>query len=261
MQPFRAKKYLGQHFLTDVGIAERIVQSLTAADTRQVLEVGPGAGVLTRLLMAREDICLRAVEVDKESVGYLQPHLPALAPRLVQGDFLRMDLSALFDGKFCLIGNFPYNISSQILFKVLDCRDSIPEVVCMLQREVAERIAAPPGSRTYGILSVLLQAYYGIEYLFTVDEHVFSPPPKVKSAVVRLVRNRVAALGCSEALFRRVVKGTFNQRRKTIRNSLKPLLGGAALVHPLLDLRPEQLGVADFVELTGAVEEALRPRS
>lgn len=249
----RAKKHLGQHFLVDLSIAERIAQSLTAAATHDVLEVGPGMGVLTQFLLKRSDVNLYAAEVDGESVEYLKQHYPELTPNLMFADFLRMDLSKIFADKFCVIGNFPYNISSQIFFKILDCKDSVPEVVCMLQKEVAERLAEKPGTKIYGILSVLLQAYYNIEYLFTVHENVFAPPPKVKSAVIRLVRNDVAALDCNEKLFKQVVKTTFNQRRKTIRNSLKPLLGDVKLEHPLLDLRPERLGVAEFVELTNAV--------
>ncbi|MDR2814926.1 MAG: 16S rRNA (adenine(1518)-N(6)/adenine(1519)-N(6))-dimethyltransferase RsmA [Prevotellaceae bacterium] len=253
--PVRTKKHLGQHFLTDMAIAERIAQSLTATDTRDVLEVGPGTGALTRHLLQRTDINLYAIEVDAEATSYLRQQFPELAPRLVHGSFLRVDLPQLLHGKFCLIGNFPYNISSQIFFKVLEHKNSVPEVVCMLQREVAVRLAEKPGSRAYGILSVLLQAYYNIEYLFTVDEHVFAPPPKVKSAVVRLTRNSVQSLCCNEALFRQVVKTTFNQRRKALRNSLKPLLGEATASHPLLAMRPEQLGVAEFVELTNVVEK------
>jgi 16S rRNA (adenine1518-N6/adenine1519-N6)-dimethyltransferase len=254
----RAKKHLGQHFLVDLSIAERIAQSLAATSTRDVLEVGPGTGVLTQFLLKRSEVNLYAAEVDGESVEYLKQRYPELTPRLIFGDFLRMDLSKIFAGKFCIIGNFPYNISSQIFFKVLDHKNSVPEVVCMLQKEVAERLAEKPGTKTYGILSVLLQAYYNIEYLFTVQENVFSPPPKVKSAVIRLVRNEVARLDCDEKLFKQVVKTTFNQRRKTIRNSLKPLLGEKKLEHPLLDLRPERLGVAEFVELTNAVESCLK---
>lgn len=252
----RIKKHLGQHFLTDMAIAGRIAQSLTAAAAHDVLEVGPGTGALTHLLLRRTDINLYAVEVDAEAASYLRQQFPELAPRLVQGNFLQMDFSQLMRGKFCLIGNFPYNISSQIFFKVLEHKDSVPEVVCMLQREVAVRLAGKPGSKSYGILSVLLQAYYHIEYLFTVEERVFAPPPKVKSAVVRLTRNSVRELCCNEALFRQVVKTTFNQRRKALRNSLKPLLGDTTASHPLLGMRPEQLGVAEFVELTNVVEKA-----
>jgi 16S rRNA (adenine1518-N6/adenine1519-N6)-dimethyltransferase len=256
--PVRAKKRMGQHFLTDVAVAEHIAQSLAASEVHDVLEVGPGTGMLTQLLLKREDISLYAVEVDTEAVEYLLQHFPELAPRLTHGDFLKMDLPRLLPESFCLIGNFPYNISSQIFFKVLEHKNRIPEVVCMLQREVAVRLAEKPGSKAYGILSVLLQAYYSIEYLFTVDEQAFAPPPKVKSAVVRLTRNGVQSLPCNETLFRQVVKTTFNQRRKTIRNSLKPLLGDAMAAitsHHLLDLRPEQLGIAAFVELTNTVEK------
>lgn len=257
MQPVRAKKHLGQHFLTDLSIAERIATSLKAEQAKDVLEVGPGTGVLTQFLLKRTDINLYAAEVDGESVEYLKANYPELTPHLLFADFLRVDLSKLFADKFCVIGNFPYNISSQIFFKVLDYKNSIPEVVGMLQKEVAERIAEKPGTKTYGILSVLLQAYYDIEYLFTVNENVFSPPPKVKSAVVRLVRNNVQSLDCDEKLFKQVVKTTFNQRRKTIRNSLKPILKDVKLEHPMLDLRPERLGVSEFVELTNLVEKAM----
>jgi 16S rRNA (adenine1518-N6/adenine1519-N6)-dimethyltransferase len=253
----RAKKRLGQHFLTDASVAERIAYSLAATEARDVLELGPGTGMLTQFLLAREDINLHAVEVDAEAAGYLRQRFPELAPRLACCDFLKMELAELLPEKFCLIGNFPYNISSQILFKVLELRNSIPEVVCMLQQEVAARIAERPGSKTYGILSVLLQAYYGIEYLFAVEGQSFAPPPKVRSAVVRLTRNNVQSLPCDETLFRQIVKTSFNQRRKALRNSLKPLLGDgmeALAGHHLLDLRPEQLGIAAFVELTTAVE-------
>ena len=248
-----AKKGLGQHFLKDKSIAQRIVDSLSG-NSFPVLEVGPGMGVLTELLLQRSDITTYAVEIDRESIAYLRQHFPDLQSRLIEGDFLQMNLNALFPSSFAVIGNFPYNISSQIFFKILDDRDKIPEVVGMVQKEVAERIACPPGSKTYGILSVLLQAYYDIEYLFTVHEHVFVPPPKVKSGVIRLTRNEVKSLDCDEALFRSVVKTTFNQRRKTIRNSLKPLLGDKTIPeHPLLAKRPEQLSVSEFVELTKMV--------
>ena len=259
------KKALGQHFLKDQDIAQRIVEALAgfplpeALSERQgptsVLEVGPGTGVLTQYLLQNPQIDLRAVELDGESVDYLLLHFPALRPRLIQGDFLRMDLEQFFPEPFMLIGNFPYNISSQIFFKVLEVRHKVPVVVGMLQKEVAERIAAPPGSKTYGILSVLLQAWYDIEYLFTVSESVFQPPPKVKSAVIRLVRNQTQSLPCSEVLFTKVVKTTFNQRRKAIRNSIRPLTEGRALpAHPLFTQRPEQLSVAQFTELTQLVE-------
>lgn len=254
MQAVRPKKALGQHFLTDQGIAQAIVAALQSRGP--VLEVGPGTGVLTQYLLREPQIRLKVVEIDSESVRHLLEHFPKLAPVLYEADFLKMDLSKLFPESFALIGNFPYNISSQIFFKVLEARTQIPEVVCMIQKEVAERLAAPPGSKTYGILSVLLQAWYDIEYLFTVGEGSFVPPPKVKSAVIRLTRNSRQTLDCDEDLFKRVVKATFNQRRKTIRNSLKPII--AALPEmpdfiPYLDARPEQLSVGEFVELTQAL--------
>ena len=255
-QPVRPKKALGQHFLTDQGVAQAIVAALRSRGP--VLEVGPGTGVLTRYLLQDPALQLKVVEIDTESVRYLLEHYPRLAPNLYEADFLQMDLQRLFpdDGHFALIGNFPYNISSQIFFKVLDTRERIPEVVCMIQKEVAERLAAGPGSKTYGILSVLLQAWYDIEYLFTVGEGAFVPPPKVKSAVIRLTRNDRATLACDEDLFKKVVKTTFNQRRKTIRNSLKPILASLPTLPsniPYLDARPEQLSVEEFVELTASL--------
>lgn len=257
----RPKKHLGQHFLTDLSVAQRIVESLRPDACRKVLEVGPGTGVLTQFLLQRPEIELWAAEVDSESVSYLHTHYPQLTPRLIEGDFLRMDLGSLFPEGVCVIGNFPYNISSQILFRVLAYRDLVPEVVGMVQREVAARIAEKPGSREYGILSVLLQAFYDIEYLFTVHEGVFNPPPKVKSAVIRMTRNGVKKLDCDEALFTRVVKATFNQRRKTIRNSLRAGFGDfGEATHPFFELRPEVLGVPEFVELTRWVEEQLYSR-
>lgn len=244
----RAKKHLGQHFLTDLSVARRIADSLPADCTLPILEVGPGMGVLSQFVVEKPNR-FTAVEIDSESVEYLRQHLPALD--VVEGDFLKMNLDRLFEGaKFAVIGNFPYNISSQIFFRVLDHRDRIPCVVGMVQKEVAERIASPHGNKVYGITSVLLQAFYDIEYLFTVSEHVFDPPPKVKSAVIRLTRNNTERLACDEKLFVRVVKTAFNQRRKTLRNSLKPLLQNAACAEPIFDKRPEQLSVADFVALT-----------
>ena len=319
----RAKKGLGQHFLTDQAIAQNIVGALKGSP---VLEVGPGMGVLTRYLLTRSDgVCrastasqssappfasltvpplnvprvavvsppaapsdrddsersdsgslrgtplspppgvqggessrlLKAVEIDKESVEYLRKHFPQLGEGLIEGDFLKMDLATVFPGEYSVIGNFPYNISSQIFFKILDHKDIIPEVVCMIQKEVAERIAEKPGTKTYGILSVFLQAWYDIEYLFTVGSGAFNPPPKVQSAVIRLTRNSRTSLGCDEKLFRSIVKASFGQRRKTLRNSLKPLIpaskkdGPASiLTDPVFDLRPERLGVEDFVRLT-----------
>ena len=222
----RPKKGLGQHFLTDQTIARNIVEALkgTGDGAFDTLEIGPGMGVLTQHLLTRSDVRLKVIEIDSESVRYLLEKWPQLSPVLYEADFLKSNLSKLFPGKFSIIGNFPYNISSQIFFKVLDYKEQIPEVVCMIQKEVAERIAAPPGSKTYGILSVLLQAWYDIEYLFTVGEGAFIPPPKVKSAVIRLTRNDRTDLGCDEKLFKSVVKTAFNQRRKTLRNSLKPLI-------------------------------------
>ena len=254
MQAVRPKKALGQHFLTDQSVAQAIVASLQSRGP--VLEVGPGTGVLTKYLLQDPDIALKVVELDSESVRYLLEHYPKLAPNLYEADFLKLDLRKLFPDCFAIIGNFPYNISSQIFFKVLDYRDQVPEVVCMIQKEVAERMAAGPGSKTYGILSVLMQAWYDIEYLFTVGEGAFLPPPKVKSAVIRLTRNGRGALDCDEALFKRVVKTSFNQRRKTIRNSLKPILSTLPKLPdyiPYLDARPEQLSVEEFVELTQAL--------
>ena len=256
-QQVRAKKYLGQHFLKDKEIARRIAESLPLREALPVIEVGPGMGVLTQYLLENPLIDLTAVEIDRESVDYLHIHYPDL--KLIEGDFLKMDLSSLFPDKFCVIGNFPYNISSQIFFKVLDYRDQIPYVAGMIQKEVAERIASKPGKKAYGILSVLMQAFYTIDYLFTVSEQVFDPPPKVKSAVIRFTRNEVEHLDCDEKLFRTVVKTAFNQRRKTMRNSLKPLVpkDNSMYTDPIFDKRPEQLGVAEFVQLTNCIAKAL----
>lgn len=249
MDTVRAKKHLGQHFLKDEHIAERIARSLTG-EVRNVLEIGPGMGVLTKYLVTEEDLNFWVIEIDSESVVYLHEHYPEL--KVVEGDFLRLDLSQLFNNeKFAIIGNFPYNISSQILFRVYECRNEVPEVVGMFQKEVAERVAAKPGSKTYGILSVLLSAFYNIEYLFTVDEHVFNPPPKVKSAVIRLRRNDIQSLECDEKLFTTVVKTGFNQRRKTMRNALKPLGKDLSTIsEELLCKRAEQLTVEDFITIT-----------
>ncbi len=292
----RAKKALGQHFLTDQDIARRIVGALQGSP---VLEVGPGMGVLTQYLLSQYRVNtstplhpqgglrgvplrlpeslrsespdanggelaseiavpkIKAIEIDKESVVYLKKHFPELGDGLIEGNFLKMDLQGLFPGQFSIIGNFPYNISSQIFFKIIDNRDLVPEVVCMIQKEVAERIAEKPGTKTYGILSVFLQAWYDIEYLFTVGSGAFNPPPKVQSAVIRLTRNSRTSLGCDEKLFKTVVKTAFGQRRKTLRNSLKPLLAGRpsgpgtpTLADPVFDLRPERLSVEDFIDLT-----------
>ena len=226
-----------------------------------VLEIGPGMGVLTQYLLQREDVDLKAVELDGESVGYLLTHFPGIQGKLLQADYLRLDMNRVFKGPYRIIGNFPYNISSQIFFKILDDKDRVPEVVCMIQKEVAERIAEKPGSKTYGILSVLLQAWYDIEYLFTVEPGAFAPPPKVRSAVIRLRRNGRTALGCDEKLFKTVVKTAFNQRRKTLRNALKPILKDASAlpedISAMLDLRAERLGVEDFVRLTSAIAPGL----
>ena len=252
----RPKKYLGQHFLTDLNIAKRISDSLKADRCRDTLEVGPGTGVLTQFLLKREDIDLSAAEVDSESIEYLHEHYPQLSASLIEGDFLQIDIREMFPQGVNIIGNFPYNISSQIFFKVLEYRDLVPECVGMVQKEVAERIAEKPGSKSYGILSVFLQAFYDIEYLFTVNENVFNPPPKVKSAVIRLTRNGVSHLDCDEKLFYKVVKTAFNQRRKTIRNSLRAGFGNfEGQEHPFFNMRPEMLNVQQFVELTKWVEE------
>ena len=261
MAGVKPKKALGQHFLTDMGVAERIAATLDDCKELPLLEVGPGMGVLTRFLLEKHSAGMVTVaEIDTESVEWLKTHLPEPQPRIIEGDFLKMDLAALYpDGEpFCVIGNYPYNISSQIFFRMLDYKDRIPVCSGMLQREVAERLAAPPGTKARGILSVLLQAWYKVEYLFTVSEHVFNPPPKVKSGVVKLVRNDVTELGVDEALFKTVVKTTFGQRRKTLRNSVRPLLpAGRQLPEdcPLANLRPEQLSVEQFIELTRTVED------
>lgn len=259
MAEVRAKKALGQHFLTDLNIAQKICSSLTErteSDPEATLEVGCGMGVLTQYLLRRTDITTYGAEIDSESVEYLHAHYPDFAPRLIEGDFLKMNLREMFPQGVRVIGNFPYNISSQIFFKVIENRDLIPQCVGMIQKEVAVRIAEPPGSREYGILSVLLQAWYDIEYLFTVSERVFNPPPKVKSAVIRLRRNSTERLGCDEQLFVKVVKASFGQRRKMLRNSLKAVFGNfGGAEYPLFTTRAEQLSVAQFVELTNWVAE------
>ena len=253
----RAKKALGQHFLTDQKVAQAIVDALPGG--LPALEVGPGMGVLSQYLLQRDDIDLRLVEIDTESVEYLLTHFPGMEGKLMEADFLRLPLERIFPDKFNIIGNFPYNISSQIFFKVLDYKESVPCVVGMVQKEVAERIAEKPGSKTYGILSVLLQAWYDIEYLFTVGSGCFAPPPKVESAVIRLTRNTRTELGCDEKLFKNIVKTAFGQRRKMMRNPLKPLAAAKAsregwspdfLSQPVFSQRPEQLSVEDFVALT-----------
>lgn len=252
----RAKKALGQHFLTDKNIAMSIVKALGADNpVRDVLEIGPGMGVLTQYLLKREDIDLRAVEIDDESVRYLSKNFPDIEGKLFEADFLKIDMDSLFEGDFRVIGNFPYNISSQIFFKILDNKDRVPEVVCMIQKEVADRIAEAPGSKVYGILSVLLQTWYDIEYVLTVGPGAFAPPPKVKSAVIRLKRNGRQGLECDEKLFRTVVKTAFNQRRKTLRNALKPLFRqDTDTSDPIFDLRAERLSMEDFIRLTLMLE-------
>jgi 16S rRNA (adenine1518-N6/adenine1519-N6)-dimethyltransferase len=243
------KKNIGQHFLKDMSIALRITESLTGEGYDSVLEIGPGMGVLTGFLIKRGFPDFRVIEIDNESVHYLNTHFPDLKT-IIRGDFLSMDLDACFPGKMAVIGNFPYNISTQILFKVLANRHKVVEAAGMLQKEVAERICAGPGSKVYGIMSVLLQAFYKAEYLFTVPEHVFSPPPRVKSGVIRLIRNQVENLDCDESLFFRVVKASFNQRRKTLKNSIKSAFKLNRDDYHAFGMRPEQLSVDQFVELT-----------
>ena len=259
MQQVRAKKFLGQHFLKDLSVAQRIAETIQApqnsGDKVRVLEIGPGMGVLTQYLLKNPNLQTTAIEIDRESVAYLKEWYPEL--HLIEGDFLKLDLNIIYpDGEFCVIGNYPYNISSQIFFKVLDYKDRIPICSGMIQKEVAERIASKPGKKAYGILSVLLQAYYDIEYLFTVDEHVFNPPPKVKSAVILMTRNNRQGLGCDEALFKNVVKTAFNQRRKQMRNSLMQLVGkeNPILNESIFTKRPEQLSVEEFIALTKKIE-------
>lgn len=263
MKQVRPKKNLGQHFLTDLNIAKRIADTVDACPGIPVLEIGPGMGVLTQFLVEKPRQ-VKAVEIDDESVRYLNEKFPKLRDNIIGDDFLKMNLRQVFDGKtFVLTGNYPYDISSQIFFKMLDNKELIPCCTGMIQREVALRIASKPGSRQYGILSVMIQAWYDTEYLFTVDEDVFNPPPKVKSAVIRMTRNGVQDLGCDETLFKRVVKTVFNQRRKMLRVSLKPLFNKETMPSPeffandMMTKRPEQLAVADFVELTNRVASVM----
>ena len=255
MRQVKPKKALGQHFLTDLSVAARIAATLDDYKGMPVLEVGPGMGVLTRFLLDNgHDV--NVAEIDTESVAYLNENFPDLEGRIIEGDFLQMRLDEFYEGKdFCVIGNYPYNISSQIFFKVLDYKDKVTCCSGMLQKEVAERLAAGPGTKTRGILSVLLQAWYDVEYLFTVNENVFNPPPKVKSGVVRLRRNDVTDLGCDERLFKTVVKTSFGQRRKTLRNSLRGLLPPESTVPdvPIFTRRPEQLSVEEFIYLTNLI--------
>lgn len=254
---------MGQHFLTDLNVAKAIADTVDACPDIPVLEVGPGMGVLTQYL-TQKDRPVKVVEIDRESVEYLNEAYPMLRDNILGEDFLRMDLTGVFDGKpFVLTGNYPYDISSQIFFKMLDNRDLIPCCTGMIQREVALRMASKPGNKQYGILSVLTQAWYDVEYLFTVDENVFNPPPKVKSAVIRMTRNKVERLGCDEALFKRVVKTVFNQRRKMLRVSLRQIFGGLEnsdefFTHELMTKRPEQLSIEQFVELTNLVADKLQ---
>lgn len=262
MKLVRPKKNLGQHFLTDLSIAKRIADTVDACPGLPVLEVGPGMGVLTQYLMEKPRP-VKVVEIDSESVEYLNEHFPQLAGNVIGEDFLRMDLGKVFGGgQFVLTGNYPYDISSQIFFKMLDNKELIPCCTGMIQREVAQRMASGPGNKAYGILSVMIQAWYDVEYLFTVDENVFNPPPKVKSAVIRMTRNSVTDLGCDWQLFRRVVKTVFNQRRKMLRVSLRQIFSGMEVSpgffqHDVMTCRPEQLSVAGFVALTNLVEEEL----
>jgi 16S rRNA (adenine1518-N6/adenine1519-N6)-dimethyltransferase len=251
----RAKKHLGQHFLTDKNIAAKIVESLRPdKGYKQVLEVGPGMGILSDFLLQKPEYETSLIDIDTESYLYLQKKYPQLGSRLINADFLEMDFAAYFNGPMAIIGNFPYNISSQILFKVLDNREKVVEVVGMFQKEVAERCNSKPGSKEYGILSVFLQAYYKVEYLFTVKAGVFNPPPKVLSAVIRLTRNETTTLGCDEKLFWQVVKAGFNQRRKTLRNAVSSLINKEKMSDDkILDLRAERLSVDDFVKLTNAI--------
>lgn len=255
MRQVKPKKALGQHFLTDLSVAARIAATIDDYKGVPVLEVGPGMGMLTRFLLDNgHDV--KVAEIDTESVAYLNENFPDLQGRIIEGDFLQMRLDELYGGgDFCVIGNYPYNISSQIFFKVLDYKDKVTCCSGMLQKEVAERLAAPPGTKTRGILSVLLQAWYDVEYLFTVNENVFNPPPKVKSGVVKLVRNSVTELGCDERLFKTVVKTSFGQRRKTLRNSLRGLLPPESTIpdDPIFTRRPEQLSVEEFIYLTNLV--------
>ncbi len=260
MNVVKPKKFLGQHFLTDLSVAQRIANTIDVCPELPVLEVGPGMGVLTQYILKKSRE-FKVVEIDFDSVPYLHEHFPELGDNIIEGDFLQMNLCEVFDGRpFVLTGNYPYNISSQIFFKMIENRDLIPCCTGMIQKEVAERMAASPGSKTYGVLSVLVQAWYDVEYLFTVPETVFNPPPKVKSAVIRLMRNEKSALGCDEQLFRRIVKTVFTMRRKMMRNGMKQILGkdSSLLTDSVFTQRPEQLSVQDYIDLTNRVEAELR---
>jgi 16S rRNA (adenine1518-N6/adenine1519-N6)-dimethyltransferase len=263
MKLVKPKKNLGQHFLTDLNIAKDIADTVDACPDIPVLEVGPGMGVLTQYLVTK-DRDVKVVEIDAESVAFLNENFPKLRDNIIGDDFLRMDLTQIFDGRqFVLTGNYPYDISSQIFFKMLDNKELIPCCTGMIQREVAQRIASAPGNKAYGILSVLIQAWYDVEYLFTVDEDVFNPPPKVKSAVIRMTRNEITDLGCDERLFKRLVKTVFNQRRKMLRVSLRQIFAGVTpspdfYTQEVMTKRPEQLSVGQFVELTNVVESEMK---
>jgi len=252
----RPKKSLGQHFLRDENIARKIVGFLNSEKAGYIIEIGPGNGVLTKYIFARKEVPSVAVEIDPGRVEFLRNEFPGMEGQIIHGDFLKFDLSA-FKSPVAVIGNFPYNISSQIFFRILENRNIITEVVCMIQKEVAERLSAGPGKKTYGILSVLLQAYYNIEYLFSVTPEVFYPKPKVHSAVIRLKRNKINELDCDENLFFRIVKACFNQRRKTIRNSMKKITDSLVATSDLLSKRPEQLNVEQFVELTRLIQSTI----
>jgi 16S rRNA (adenine1518-N6/adenine1519-N6)-dimethyltransferase len=256
MEKVKPKKHLGQHFLIDLSIAERIAQAVKGhGGVSKVLEIGPGMGVLTDYLLKNPQK-LYLIEIDRESIAYLHQKYPQLADRIIEGDYLKFNVDQILPDQYAIAGNFPYNISSQIFFKVLEEKNRVTEVVCMLQKEVAQRIASPKGNKDYGILSVLLQAWYDIEYLFSVPPGVFNPPPKVNSGVIRLTRNSTAKLDCDEKLFFKVVKGGFGTRRKTLRNALKSFhLSEEFKTHPILDKRAEQLDVQDFVFLTQQIEK------
>ena len=259
MDSIKPKKFLGQHFLTDLSVAQRIANTVDAYPDIPILEVGPGMGVLTQYIIPKQRP-FKVVEIDFDSVPYLHEHFPELGDNIIEGDFLKMDLQEVFDGKpFVLTGNYPYNSSSQIFFKMVENRNLIPCCTGMIQKEVAERMTASPGGKTYGVLSVLIQAWYDVEYLFTVHENVFNPPPKVKSAVIRLIRNNKQTLGCDEQLFRRIVKTVFTMRRKMMRNGMKQILGkdSPMLADPMFTKRPEELSVQDYVDLTNRVEAEL----
>ncbi len=259
MNSVKPKKFLGQHFLTDLNVAHRIADTVDACPGIPVLEVGPGMGVLTQYILPKQRE-FKVVEIDFDSVPYLHEHFPQLGDNIIEGDFLKMDLREVFGGRpFVLTGNYPYNISSQIFFKMVENRDLIPCCTGMIQKEVAERMAAKPGTKAYGVLSVLIQAWYDVEYLFTVDENVFNPPPKVKSAVICIKRNSKQELGCDERLFRRIVKTVFTMRRKMMRNGMKQILGkdSPMLADPIFTMRPEQLSVQDYIDLTNRVSQHL----